>query len=194
MALFSGLAVAQQQFALAAPDRHQCVDHLQAGLQGGLDRSALHDRGRRPFDRQARAGDGRCTAIERPSQRVDNAAEQCRTDAHVHHASGALDLVARADLRIISQQHDADVCFVDIEGDAHAAVRKTQQLFESGAGQPRDERDADGDAGDGSRLDRQQGARLIGPRLRQGSKRASICHVEGRVHAAANSIVLLRCA
>ena len=49
----AGLAVAEDQLALAAADRDQRVDHLQAGLQRHVDRRAVHDRRRRTLDRQA---------------------------------------------------------------------------------------------------------------------------------------------
>jgi hypothetical protein len=42
----AGLPVAEDQLALAAPDRHQRVDDLDAALQRHGDRRAIHD-GRR---------------------------------------------------------------------------------------------------------------------------------------------------
>ena len=47
----AGLAVADDQLALAAADRHHRVDRLEAGLQRLLDRLAIDDAGRDALDR-----------------------------------------------------------------------------------------------------------------------------------------------
>ena len=46
----AGLAVADDQLALAAADRHHRVDRLEPGLQRLLDRAAIDDARREAFD------------------------------------------------------------------------------------------------------------------------------------------------
>ena len=65
----AGLAVAQDQFALAAPHGNERVDDLEPGLQRRRDRRAIHDRRRRAFDGPALARGHRTLAVERPAER-----------------------------------------------------------------------------------------------------------------------------
>ena len=76
----AGGAVADDQLALAAPDREQGVDHQNARLHRLGDEIALDDRGRRALDRHLRFGLYRLVAVERPAERIDDAAEQSRPD------------------------------------------------------------------------------------------------------------------
>ena len=71
-------AVADDQFALAAPEREQRVDDDQAGLHRLGHQIAVDDLRRRPLDRLARVGRDRSLAVERPAERIDDAAEQAR--------------------------------------------------------------------------------------------------------------------
>ena len=94
----AGLAVADDQFALAAADRDQGVDGLQAGLHRLMHRLARNDAGRLDVDAAA-FGDVRSVAlaVDRIAQRIDHAAEQALADRHVHDGAGALDGVAFLD-------------------------------------------------------------------------------------------------
>ena len=51
----AGLAVADDQLALAAADRHHAVDRLEAGLHRLAHRLAIHDAGRDALDRRESA-------------------------------------------------------------------------------------------------------------------------------------------
>ena len=95
-------------------------------------------------------------AIERPTERVDDAAQQGIAHRHVHDAAFALDLVARVQVRMVAEQHDADLVFVDIEGDAAQAAGKPDQFLEADAGQAADLGDARGDRCDRAHLARDQ--------------------------------------
>ena len=80
----AGLAVADDQLALAAADRDQCVDRLQAGLHRLVHRLARDDAGRLHLDAAALGGCDRALAVDRVAQPVDHAAEQRVAHRHVH--------------------------------------------------------------------------------------------------------------
>ena len=67
----AGLAVAQNQLPLAAPDGNERVDDLHACLERHGDRRAVHDVRSRAFDGQTLAGDHRPFAVERPTERIE---------------------------------------------------------------------------------------------------------------------------
>src|SRR5260221_7947529 len=105
----AGLAVADDQLALAASDRHQRIEGLQAGLHRLAHRLAWNDAGRLDLD-QATFGRGdRALAVDRIAETVDHAAEQGLADRHVDDGAGALDRVAFADGAILAEDHDAYV-------------------------------------------------------------------------------------
>ena len=120
------------------------------------DRSAVHDRLGGALDGQTLAGDDRPFAVERPAQRIDDAADQSLAHRHVHHASCALDLIAGMQVLAIAEQHDADLVLIDVKRDAEQVAGKLHQLIEAHARQARDLGDADGDARDRAHLTRRQ--------------------------------------
>ena len=116
----AGLAVADDQLALAAADRDQRVDGLQARLHRLVHRFARDDAGRLHVDAAALGHIGEIAlAVDRVAQRIDDAAEQARADRHVHDGAGALDGVAFLDGRVVAEDHDADI--VGLEVQRHAA-------------------------------------------------------------------------
>ena len=71
----AGLAVTNDQFALAAPDRCHRVDGLQSGLQRFANRLAFCHAGCQEFDRAAFGGVHRAFAVKRVSQGVQDATD-----------------------------------------------------------------------------------------------------------------------
>ncbi len=114
----AGLAVADDQLALAAADRNERIDDDQAGLQRHGNESAVHDGWCGALDGQTLAGGDRTFAIERPAQRVDDATDQFIAHRNVHHATRALDLIARVQMLAFAEKHDADFVRIDVERDA----------------------------------------------------------------------------
>ena len=92
--------------------------------------------------------DHRALAVERPTERVDDASHQAVAHGHVHDPARALDFVARVQMPVVAEQHDADFVLVHVERDAEHAARKLHQLLEAHAGKAGDLGDAGGDAGD----------------------------------------------
>ena len=74
------LAVADDQLALAAADRHQRVERLEAGLQRLLHGLAVDDAGRLELERPGLGRLDRRAAVERVAERVDDAADQRLAD------------------------------------------------------------------------------------------------------------------
>src|SRR6185312_9253577 len=88
----AGLAVADDQLALAAADRDQGVDGLQARLNRLMYRFARNDAGRLDVDAAA-FGDVLefALAVDRIAQRIDHAAQEALADRHIDDGARALD-------------------------------------------------------------------------------------------------------
>ena len=78
----AGLAVADDQLALAAADRGHRVDGLDAGLQRLVHRLAAGDAGRLDLHAAGVGVGDRALAVDRFAERVDDAAEQRVADRH----------------------------------------------------------------------------------------------------------------
>jgi hypothetical protein len=115
----AGLAVADDQLALAAADRDERVDRLEAGRHRLMHRLARDDAGRLDVDAAAFCRDDRALAVDRVAERVDDAAEQAGADRHVDDRAGALDGVAFLDVAVGAEDDDADI--VGFEVERHAA-------------------------------------------------------------------------
>src|SRR5205807_4831557 len=79
----AGLAVADDQLALASADRGQRIDRLEAGRHRLVDRLARNDAGRLDVDALALVGLDRTLAVDGIAERVDDAAEQTLADRRV---------------------------------------------------------------------------------------------------------------
>ncbi len=63
-------------------------------------------------------------AVERPAERVDDAADHRLADRHREQLAGAPDLVALLDLQVVAEDDDADRALFEVEHLAHGAVRE----------------------------------------------------------------------
>ncbi len=138
----AGLAVADDQLTLAAPDGGHRVDGLDAGLHRLLDGLALDDRRRLHLEGTAPLGDDRAEAVDRVAQGVDHAAHEAVADRDREHLAGAADRLALLDLGAVAEQHDADLAHVEVEGHAEQAALELQQLVRHGRVEALDARDA----------------------------------------------------
>src|SRR5262249_13507183 len=136
------LAVADHQFALAAPDVDHGVHGLDAGLQRLAHGLAVHHAGRDLLDLAVRPGRARPPSVPGLAQRVHHAADHVLAHGNGHDPARALDLVALADLGVLAHEHGADRVLLQVERDAHDAVRQLQQLAGHAALQAVDARDA----------------------------------------------------
>src|SRR5690606_6151601 len=104
----AGLAVADDQLALATADRHHGVDRLQAGLDRLRHRLALgHARGDL-LDDVGQLRVDRALAVDGLAERVDDAALELGADRHLEDSAGGLDHVAFGDVGVLAQDHRAD--------------------------------------------------------------------------------------
>jgi hypothetical protein len=153
----AGLAVADDQLALATADRGHRVDRLDAGLQRLVHGLATHDAGRLDLDAAVDATEmsplpsiGWPSALTtRPSIAV--------ADRHREDAAGGLDRLALFDRVGVAEHHGADRLLVEVEREADAAVFELEQLVDGAVGQAADAGDAVADlrdAADGAGLDR----------------------------------------
>src|SRR4029078_6585421 len=104
---------------LAAPDRDERVDRLQAPPDRLVHGLARNDAGRLDVDAHPLVGLDRTLAVYRIAERADDAPEQPLADRHVDDGAGALDGLAFLDLAVVAEDDDADV--VDFEVQRHAA-------------------------------------------------------------------------
>ena len=140
----AGLAVADDQLALAAADRDHRVDRLQAGLHRLLHRLALDDARRLELGRAHLGRVDVALAVERVAERVDDAAEQGVADGDLEQAAGALDRVALDDLLPVAEQHGADVVGLEVQREAGHVVRQLEHLERHAVLEAVDARDAVG--------------------------------------------------
>src|SRR5664280_924121 len=166
------LAIAQNQLALAAPDRNERIDDLQAGLERHGDRRAVHDGRSGAFCGQALASGYRPAAIEWPTERVDDASQQSIAHSHVHDPSGAFDFVTRVQILILAEQHDTDFVLVHVERDAEYAAGKLEKFLKPDTGEARDSGDTGGNVCDRAHLVGRQLRREGSPDLAYSSERA----------------------
>src|SRR5690606_13644232 len=100
---FTGLAVADDQLALAAADRHHGVDGLDTGLQGLRYRFTGDNAWRDLFDNVGGFGIDGALAVDGRTQRIDYASAQFGADGHFQNAAGGFDRVAFGYTGVIAQ-------------------------------------------------------------------------------------------
>ncbi len=118
------LPVADDELALAAADRDQGVDGLEAGRHRLMHGFARNDAGRLDVDAAPFLRSDRALAVDRIAERIDHAAQELAADRHFHDGAGALDGVAFLDVAVGAEDHDADIVDLEIEGHATDAVRE----------------------------------------------------------------------
>src|SRR5882724_1941738 len=123
----AGLAVADDQLALAAANRNHRINCFQPGehrLANGL---AIHHARGDAFERaELSAGIDRTASIERAAERIDHASDYFFADGHGHDSLGAADLVAFLYVLVVAEQHGADFIFFEVERDARDLVRQLE--------------------------------------------------------------------
>ena len=115
---FAGLAVADDQLALAAANGNHGVDGLEAGGHGLAHGLAVDDAGSQTLDGQRlRGGDG-ALVVDGLAQRVHHAANHGRAHGHGENLAGALDLLAFLQLGVVAQDDGAHLVFFEREREA----------------------------------------------------------------------------
>ena len=124
----AGLAVADDQLALAAADRDHAVDRLEPRLNRRVHGLALDDTRRLELGRPRFGRVHVALVVERASERVDEAAEQLVADRDLEQATGALHRVALHHLVPLAEQDHPDVVLLEVEGEPGDVVRQLEHL------------------------------------------------------------------
>ena len=124
----AGLAVADDQLALAAADRDHRVDGLQPGLHRLLDRLAVDDARRLPLGGTGLGGVELALVVERAAERVYQSAQQLFPDRDLQQLARPLHRVALDDLLPVAEQHGADVVGLQVQRQADHVVGQLEHL------------------------------------------------------------------
>jgi hypothetical protein len=116
------------KLALAAADRDQRVDGLEAGRHRLMHRLARNDAGSLDVDARTLVAPDRALAVDRVAESVDNAAEQARTHRNVNDGAGPLDGVAFLDVAVGAEDDDADIVGLKVQRHAADAAREFDHL------------------------------------------------------------------
>src|SRR5690606_17269620 len=99
----AGLAVTDDQLALATADRRHRVDRLDAGLERLVDRLSAEDAGRLDLHPTELRADEVAAAVDRLAERVHDAAEHAVTDGHGEDPAGGLHRLAFLDVARVAE-------------------------------------------------------------------------------------------
>src|SRR6185312_12573999 len=135
----TGLAVADDELALAAADRDHAIDGFDAGLE-----RLLHG-----------------LAVDRIAERVHHAADQGIAHRHGHDFAGAAHFLAFTNAGILAEQHRTDLIFFEVHGDAENAVPEGDELACHDLLEAMDTRDTVADGNDGADFAHVNGAVVI---------------------------------
>jgi hypothetical protein len=124
----AGGAVADDQLALAAPDRDHRVDRLEARLHRLLHGLALDHAWCLELERPVRARLDRPLAVDGLAEGVDDPPDQLRPYRDARDRAGALHRLAFLDVLPIAEERDADVVLLEVEGEACDAVLELEHL------------------------------------------------------------------
>ncbi len=139
----AGLAVADDELALAAADRDQRVDRLEPGLHRLVHRLAGDDAWRLDIDAAGLGVGDRPLAVDRLAERIDHAAEQALAHRHIDDLAGARHRIALADQAVIAEDHRADIVGLEVERHAlEPRARERDELTRHHVLQAEDARDA----------------------------------------------------
>src|SRR5690606_25275536 len=94
------------------------VDRLNAGLHRLMHRLTRDDAGRLNVNATEFGGFDRALAVDRLTQRVDDAAQKALADRHLHDFTKATYFVPFADFAVFAEDNDADIVFFEVEGHA----------------------------------------------------------------------------
>ena len=146
----SGGAVADDEFALAAADGNHGVHTHDAGLDRLAHRAALDDARGDFFNGVGGVVRDRALAIDRAAEGVHDAAEETLADGHGEEFAGGFGLGALADLGVVAENDDANLGFLEVEGETHDAIGKFDHFIQLHGAEAFDAGDAVADFADGA--------------------------------------------
>ena len=144
------LAVADDQFALAAPDRHHGIDCLETGLYRLIHGLPVDYPGGDLFQGVVELRIDRTATIDRVAERIDHPTFELGTDRNFEDATSAARLLSFRQLQIIAEDHRADRIPLQVQGHAVETTVKGDHLPVHHVAQAVDPYDAVGHGDDGS--------------------------------------------
>ena len=121
----AGLAVADDELALPAPDGKHRVDAENARFKRRVDALTVDDAGGGTFHSAVTVGADLSAAVDGYAERVYDAAEEFLAHGNTRRAPGAAHRAARTDARVVVKEDTADALLRKIlHHAAHAAVEK----------------------------------------------------------------------
>ena len=125
----AGLAVTDDQLALATANWDQGVNRLDAGLHRLMHRFARDDARRLHLGAHAHHVSERTLAINWVAEAIHNATQQALAHGHVHNVTGTADRIAFLNRKVGAENHDADIVGFKVQRHAlHAGGWKIHQL------------------------------------------------------------------
>src|SRR5262249_758528 len=125
---FAGLAIADDQFALAAANGNHAIDRFQAGLQRLFHGLARDDARRFELDAAALFAGERATAVDGLAPGVADTTDQRSSNRDFGDTAGPFDRIALFDHVSFAEQRRADVIFFQIERHPIDVMGEFQQL------------------------------------------------------------------
>ena len=114
---FAGLAVTDDQFALAAADRNHAVDGLDTGLHGLLHGLTVDNTRRDALNGVQLHGENGALAVDGAPEGVHNTADHGFADRHGHNFTRTANFATFANLLVVTQKHGADLILFEVHGD-----------------------------------------------------------------------------
>src|SRR6266540_6511656 len=150
----SGLAVADDQLALTAPDREHRVDRLDARLHRCVDVLPRDHAGRDDVHSKGSLRVDLTLAVERAPERVDDTADELRPDGRLDDPACRMYLAALFDVLVLSEDDRAHGVLFEVERKAVHVVAEVEKLRRHTAGEAVDASDAVADLDDRADIDR----------------------------------------
>jgi hypothetical protein len=132
------LAVADDQLTLTTTDRDHAVDRLDAGLHRLAHRLPRGNARRLHLERATRVARDRALAVDRVTQRVDDAAEHPVTDGNRKDLAGALNRLSFFNLAVLAEDDGTDLVFLEVHSKTHDAAFELEHLVGHDAGKTGD--------------------------------------------------------
>ena len=140
----AGLAVADDQFALAAAHRHHGVDRLEAGLHRLRYRLPVNNARGDLLDNVGQLGVDRALAVDRLTKRVDHASDQFGAHRHIQDSSRTFNGIALGDMLVCAKNNGTDRVTFEVEREAEGVLRELEHLALHHVGKAVDAADAVG--------------------------------------------------
>src|SRR5262249_18241537 len=149
---FAGLAVSDDEFALATSNRNHRIDGLKTGCHRLPDRLTINYAGSDALDGYVLFCRDRALVVDRLTQRVHHTANHYLDDWNRHDAAGTADLIPFLDFEVLAHQHRAYLVFLQVHGDSRDVMGELDQLAGHNFVQAMDARDTVADRDNGSHL------------------------------------------